>query len=105
MPRRKSKSKSRARSKFKSNKHVPAIGAAAHAPGKPTPVLLRSHIHANDPETPPLSKGEEGDVEEEKKGTEAELNLDLQELGLEDSVIKPSQLTKLEKIGSGGFKE
>lgn len=44
-------------------------------------------------------------MEEEKKGTEAELNLDLQELGLEDSVIKPSQLTKLEKIGSGGFKE
>ncbi|KIR28340.1 TKL protein kinase [Cryptococcus deuterogattii LA55] len=105
MPRRKSKSKSKARSKFKSNKHVPAIGTAAHAPGKPTPVLLRSHIHANDPETPPLSKGEEGDVEEEKKGTEAELNLDLQELGLEDSVIKPSQLTKLEKIGSGGFKD
>ncbi|KAE8543422.1 hypothetical protein D1P53_000133 [Cryptococcus gattii VGV] len=105
MPRRKSKSKSKTRSKFKSNKHVPAIGTAAHAPGKPTPVLLRSHIHANDPETPPLSKGEEGDVEEEKKGTEAELNLDLQELGLEDSVIKPSQLTKLEKIGSGGFKD
>lgn len=44
-------------------------------------------------------------MEEEKKGTEAELNLDLQELGLEDSVIKPSHLTKLEKIGSGGFKE
>ncbi|OXH30986.1 TKL-group protein kinase [Cryptococcus neoformans] len=107
MPRRKSKSKSKSRtkSKFKSNKHVPAIGTAVHAPGKPTPVLLRSHVHANDPETPPLSKGEEGDVEEEKKGTEAELNLDLQELGLEDSVIKPSHLTKLEKIGSGGFKD
>ena len=36
---------------------------------------------------------------------EAELNLDLSELGLEDSMIKPEQLLKQEKIGSGGFKE
>lgn len=31
--------------------------------------------------------------------------LDLEGLGLEDSVVPPSKLTKLEKIGSGGFKE
>lgn len=31
--------------------------------------------------------------------------LDLEGLGLEDSMIPPSKLTKLEKIGSGGFKE
>jgi len=31
--------------------------------------------------------------------------LDLEGLGLEDSVIPPSKLTKLEKIGSGGFKD
>jgi len=36
---------------------------------------------------------------------EAELNFDLQELGLEDTVIRPDLLQKMEKIGSGGFKE
>jgi len=60
--------------------------------------LLRDHIHATDPATPPHSN-------ESKGRGEAELNLDLSELGLEDSMINPSQLHKLEKIGSGGFKE
>ncbi|ODN91457.1 TKL protein kinase [Cryptococcus wingfieldii CBS 7118] len=106
LPRRKStKSRFTTRTKSKSSKLLPAIATAVQVPGKPTPVLMREHVHAHDPETPPLSKGHEGDVEEEKKGTEAELNLDLQELGLEDSVIKASLLTKLEKIGSGGFKD
>ncbi|ODO01638.1 hypothetical protein I350_06462 [Cryptococcus amylolentus CBS 6273] len=106
LPRRKStKSRSTTRTKSKSSKLLPAIATAVHVPGKPTPVLMREHVHAHDPDTPPLSKGHEGDVEEEKKGTEADLNLDLQELGLEDSVIKASLLTKLEKIGSGGFKD
>ncbi|WVQ75409.1 hypothetical protein IAR50_005030 [Cryptococcus sp. DSM 104548] len=105
LPRRKSTKSKSTRTKSKSSKLLPAIATAVHPPGKPTPVLLREHVHAHDPETPPLSKGNEGDVEEEKKGTEAELNLDLQELGLEDSVIKASLLTKLEKIGSGGFKD
>ncbi|EIW66877.1 hypothetical protein TREMEDRAFT_34208, partial [Tremella mesenterica DSM 1558] len=31
--------------------------------------------------------------------------LDLAELGLEDSMIRPNQLQKLDKIGSGGFKD
>ncbi|WWD21075.1 hypothetical protein CI109_105556 [Kwoniella shandongensis] len=78
---------------------IHAIGSAGHHPGKPTPVLLRDHIHATDPATPAHS-GESRPI-----GSEAELNLDLSELGLEDSMIKPHQLVKLEKIGSGGFKD
>lgn len=69
-----------------------------HVKGKITPVLLRDHVHAVDPATPALS-------EEGKQEKEAELNLDLAELGLEDSIIRPEHLVKLERIGSGGFKE
>lgn len=36
---------------------------------------------------------------------EPELELDLESLGLEDREIPPEKLTKLEKIGSGGFKD
>ncbi|KAL4067743.1 hypothetical protein J3A83DRAFT_4254072 [Scleroderma citrinum] len=36
---------------------------------------------------------------------DAELELDLESLGLEDREIPPDKLTKLEKIGSGGFKD
>ncbi|KAH7889602.1 hypothetical protein F5I97DRAFT_1845653 [Phlebopus sp. FC_14] len=36
---------------------------------------------------------------------EPELELDLESLGLEDREIPPDKLTKLEKIGSGGFKD
>lgn len=61
---------------------------------------MRDHFHATDPETPPRSD----DTASQRNGG-AELNFDLAELGLEDSMIKPGQLTKLEKIGSGGFKE
>ena len=61
-------------------------------------MLLRDHYHATDPATPPHS-------DESRPGGEAELNFDLAELGLEDSMIKPAQLVKQEKIGSGGFKE
>jgi hypothetical protein len=61
-------------------------------------VLLRDHVHATDPATPQQS-------EDTKKSGEADLNLDLQELGLEDTVIRPDLLHKLERIGSGGFKE
>ncbi|KAI8982825.1 hypothetical protein BD414DRAFT_419360 [Trametes punicea] len=64
------------------------------------PVLLRSHhVHMDEPRTPPLSgrqKDKEGD---------GELELDLESLGLEDREIPPEKLTKLEKIGSGGFKD
>ncbi|KAF9265629.1 hypothetical protein L218DRAFT_898534 [Marasmius fiardii PR-910] len=61
-----------------------------------TPVLLRSpneRVHLDEPRTPPVT-------EQEK-----ELELDLGELGLEDREIPPEKLQKLEKIGSGGFKD
>jgi hypothetical protein len=79
-------------------KLVHAVASHKHVPGKTTPVLLRDHIHATDPATPPPS-------DESRHIGEAELNFDLAELGLEDSIIKPGQLQKLERIGSGGFKE
>ncbi|KAG1891420.1 hypothetical protein F4604DRAFT_1706174 [Suillus subluteus] len=63
------------------------------------PVLLRSHrIHQDEPRTPPLSG-------ENTTQPEPELELDLESLGLEDREIPPDKLTKLEKIGSGGFKD
>ena len=62
-----------------------------------TPVLLRSEqIHTDEPRTPIRSKDRE---------KEEELELDLESLGLEDREIAPEKLTKLEKIGSGGFKD
>ena len=62
------------------------------------PVLLRSdRVHLDEPRTPPLS--------ERNKETEPELELDLESLGLEDREIPPEKITKLEKIGSGGFKD
>ncbi|KAF7974846.1 hypothetical protein HWV62_11225 [Athelia sp. TMB] len=69
------------------------------------PVLLRSqHYHADEPRTPPISGlcelGPNG-----HKEPEPELELDLESLGLEDREIPPEKLTKLEKIGSGGFKD
>lgn len=96
-------------------------------------MLLRDHVHAHDPATPPVEshtrgkgKGQSADdrediatarprggsdedaADETSKRTangETELNLDLAELGLEDSMIKPEHLVKLERIGSGGFKD
>ncbi|KAF8891298.1 kinase-like domain-containing protein, partial [Infundibulicybe gibba] len=59
-----------------------------------TPILLRSeHVHQDEPRTPPI------------KEVEPELELDLESLGLEDREIPPEKLQKLEKIGSGGFKD
>ena len=58
------------------------------------PVLLRSEqIHTDEPRTPIPCKENE------------ELELDLESLGLEDREIPLEKLTKLEKIGSGGFKD
>lgn len=39
------------------------------------------------------------------KGTDPDLELDLESLGLENREIPPEKLMKLEKIGSGGFKD
>ncbi|KAI0256887.1 hypothetical protein BJV78DRAFT_1167683 [Lactifluus subvellereus] len=61
------------------------------------PVLLRTHIHLDEPCTPPLPSSQ--------REREEELELDLESLGLEDREIPPDKLTKLEKIGSGGFKD
>ena len=61
------------------------------------PVLLRTHVHMDEPRTPPLSSAQ--------REREEELELDLESLGLEDREIPPDKLTKLEKIGSGGFKD
>lgn len=70
---------------------------------RPTPpVLLRSHhFHADEPRTPPISEL----AVNGHKEPEPELELDLESLGLEDREIPPEKLTKLEKIGSGGFKD
>ncbi|KAI9459501.1 hypothetical protein BJY52DRAFT_1266235 [Lactarius psammicola] len=61
------------------------------------PVLLRTHMHMDEPCTPPLSSAQ--------RERDEELELDLESLGLEDREIPPDKLTKLEKIGSGGFKD
>ncbi|EIN07048.1 hypothetical protein PUNSTDRAFT_104507 [Punctularia strigosozonata HHB-11173 SS5] len=65
-----------------------------------TPILLRrSHFHTDEPRTPPLSQ------QVNCKETEPELELDLESLGLEEREIPADKLTKLDKIGSGGFKD
>ncbi|KAJ6597208.1 hypothetical protein DFH09DRAFT_904243 [Mycena vulgaris] len=62
-----------------------------------TPILLRSHhVHIDEPITPEPKEAPVG---------EPELELDLESLGLEDREIPPDKLQKLEKIGSGGFKD
>nr|GAT51058.1 predicted protein [Mycena chlorophos] len=64
-----------------------------------TPVLLRSHrVHIDEPITP---EPQEAQV----PAGEPELELDLESLGLDDREIPPDKLQKLEKIGSGGFKD
>lgn len=61
-------------------------------------MLLRSQrVHLDEPRTPPLT--------ERNKEAEPELELDLESLGLDDREIPPEKITKLEKIGSGGFKD
>lgn len=99
--------------------HLHAVASHKHVAGDATPVLLRSHVHGHDPATPHASpkavkndlatakpgKGSKESDTSKRSNNEAELNFDLAELGLEDSQIKPEHLTKLEKIGSGGFKD
>lgn len=62
------------------------------------PVLMRpDRVHLDEPRTPPISG--------RQREAEQELELDLESLGLEDREIPPEKLTKLEKIGSGGYKD
>lgn len=76
-----------------------AVLSHNHRKGEDTPVLQRKHIHAEDPATPHRSD------DDKPRTPDNDLNLDLQELGLEDFTIEPEFLQKMEKIGSGGFKE
>ncbi|KAG9318598.1 hypothetical protein JVU11DRAFT_691 [Chiua virens] len=62
-----------------------------------TPPRLH-RVHQDEPCTPPKST----DLQNQP---EPDLELDLESLGLEDREIPPDKLTKLEKIGSGGFKD
>ena len=56
-------------------------------------------LFRSEPRTPPLS------TRARERDGEGELELDLESLGLDDREIPPEKLTKLEKIGSGGFKD
>ncbi|KAF7363704.1 Protein kinase domain-containing protein [Mycena sanguinolenta] len=74
----------------------PSAGGGT-TPSPQTPVLLRSErVHIDEPRTPEPKEAPVG---------EPELELDLESLGLEDREIPPDKLQKLEKIGSGGFKD
>lgn len=76
-----------------------------------SPVLLRTdRVHVLQPRTPdPDPDGQEivliGSKGRDREPHGDELELDLESLGLEDREIPAEKLTKLEKIGSGGFKE
>jgi mitogen-activated protein kinase kinase kinase 13 len=70
---------------------------------KVTPTLLRGdHVHQEQthpsPTPPPSGHAHQAAAAEE-------LNLDLESLGLEDKEIPEGQLQKMEKVGSGGFKD
>lgn len=80
--------------------------SSRNSDGQRTPILLRPHVHVEQPATPPVSSpGQVREGEGAKEGEDGELELDLESLGLEDREIPVDKLTKLEKIGSGGFKD
>ncbi|KAF9014072.1 hypothetical protein BDQ17DRAFT_1419000 [Cyathus striatus] len=82
------------------SKRRKAARSNSHAGTATPPVLLRSdHVHMDEPRTPIPG------LENGKEKEEQDLELDLESLGLEDREIPPEKLTKLEKIGSGGFKD
>ena len=71
-----------------------------------TPILSRSQrVHLDGPRTPAPEKEQERGKDNKDKEGEQDLELDLESLGLEDREIPPDKLQKLEKIGSGGFKD
>ncbi|KIO28013.1 hypothetical protein M407DRAFT_72388 [Tulasnella calospora MUT 4182] len=75
-----------------------------------SPVLLRSNrVHVTQPDSPDPDPDHEEILLIGSKGKHHEggdeLELDLESLGLEDREIPIERLTKLEKIGSGGFKD
>ena len=58
--------------------------------------MRSQHVHIDEPVTPEPKEAPVG---------EPELELDLESLGLDDREIPPDKLQKIEKIGSGGFKD
>lgn len=62
------------------------------------PLLMRSH-HSASPEKPQTPEHEK--THEQQEDVNA---LDLESLQLQDKEIQPDKLTKLERVGSGGFK-
>jgi hypothetical protein len=99
--------------------HLHAVASHKHIDGDKTPVLLRSHVHGHDPATPHASpkagksgmatakpgKANDASDASRRSNNEDELSLDLAEMGLEKKQIEMKDLEKLEKIGSGGFKD
>lgn len=68
-------------------------------PPPAVPLLFRDNIHVSEvPATPPISA-------KAKEKTDEDVEIDLESLGLTDKEIKPEKIQKLDKIGSGGFKE
>ncbi|KAK4058855.1 hypothetical protein OIO90_000301 [Microbotryomycetes sp. JL221] len=73
----------------------------------PSPKLRRNHLtpllmregHSPSPEKPRSPERNKQDEQEEVNA------LDLESLQLQDKEIAPEKLTKLEKVGSGGFKD
>ncbi|BGP53785.1 hypothetical protein JCM8202v2_001357 [Rhodotorula sphaerocarpa] len=63
------------------------------------PLLMRSH-HSASPEKPQTPEHEK--THEQQEDVNA---LDLESLQLQDKEIQPDKLTKLERVGSGGFKD
>lgn len=62
-----------------------------------TPLLMRKD-HSSSPEKPRTPEYSKHDEQEEVNA------LDLESLQLQDKEIAPEKLTRLEKVGSGGFK-
>ncbi|KAG6879253.1 hypothetical protein C0992_004082 [Termitomyces sp. T32_za158] len=69
------------------------------------PVLLRSGHTIVDETMTPVPTQQQKDKDRLEREPDQELELDLESLGLEDREIPPEKIQKLEKIGSGGFKD
>ncbi|CBQ73219.1 conserved hypothetical protein [Sporisorium reilianum SRZ2] len=82
---------------------------AASATDSDQPLLLRARgkvVSSEKLPTPPLtSNNEEANPPQAGDGVDELNGLDLESLNLTDKEIPPSKLEKLEKIGSGGFKD
>ena len=77
-----------------------ALGAAATVRNRngSAPLLMR-HGHSSSPEKPRTARQSKKDEQEEVNA------LDLESLQLQDKEIQWDKLVKLEKVGSGGFKD